>query len=144
MALARLRQLSAHEIGHTLGIAHNYIASAQTANGVQSVMDYPHPVTRLRDDGSIDLSGAYEDGIGAWDIVAVRYGYSDFAPGTNEDAALAAIIEEGERAGITFLTDQDARPVGSAHPQTHLWDNGTDAVAELERMLRVRETALGR
>ncbi len=144
MALARLRQLSAHEIGHTLGIAHNYIASAQTANGVQSVMDYPHPVTRLREDGSIDLSEAYEDGIGAWDIVAVRYGYSDFPPGTNEDAALDAIITEGERAGITFLSDQDARPLGSAHPQTHLWDNGADAVAELERMLRVREAALGR
>ncbi|HEU5207881.1 MAG TPA: zinc-dependent metalloprotease [Longimicrobiales bacterium] len=144
MALARLRQLSAHEIGHTLGIAHNYIASAQTANGVQSVMDYPHPIAELRPDGSIDLSGAYPDGIGAWDIVAVKYGYSDFAPGTNEDAALAAIIEEGRRAGITFLSDQDARPVGSAHPQTHLWDNGADAVAELRRMLEVREAALER
>ncbi len=144
MALARLRQLSAHEIGHTLGIAHNYIASAQTANGRMSVMDYPHPISQLRADGSIDLSSAYPDGIGAWDIVAVKYGYSDFAPGTDEKAALDAIIEEGHRAGITFLSDQDARPAGSAHPQTHLWDNGADAVAELRRMLEVREAALAR
>ena len=144
MALARLRQLSAHEIGHTLGIAHNYIASAQTANGRMSVMDYPHPISQLRADGSIDLSSAYPDGIGAWDIVAVKYGYSDFAPGTDEKAALGAIIEEGHRAGITFLSDQDARPVGSAHPQTHLWDNGADAVAELRRMLEVRGAALAR
>lgn len=144
MALARLRQLSAHEIGHTLGIAHNYIASAQTRNGVQSVMDYPHPVVRLRPDGSIDLSSAYPDGIGAWDVVAVKYGYSHFPPGTDEKAALTAIIDEGRRAGITFLSDQDARPVGSAHPQTHLWDNGEDAVAELRRMLDVRKAALER
>lgn len=144
MALARLRQLSAHEIGHTLGIAHNYIASAQTENGRMSVMDYPHPISQLRPDGSIDLSEAYPQGIGAWDIVAVKYGYSDFPPGTNEEAALDEIIAEGRRAGITFLSDQDARPVGSAHPQTHLWDNGADAVAELQRMLEVREAALSR
>ncbi|HUG41737.1 MAG TPA: zinc-dependent metalloprotease [Longimicrobiales bacterium] len=141
MALARIRQLSAHEVGHTLGIAHNYIASTA---GRASVMDYPHPLARLDPDGSIDLSDAYAAGIGEWDRMAVRYGYTDFPEGAAEDAALEAILDEAEARGLRFLSDQDARPAGSAHPHAHLWDNGTDAAAELRRVMRVREAALDR
>ncbi|HEX2167462.1 MAG TPA: zinc-dependent metalloprotease [Longimicrobiales bacterium] len=144
MALARLRQLSAHEIGHTLGIAHNYIASTQGEGGRASVMDYPHPLAQLTSDGDIDLSNAYDQKIGEWDKLAVAYGYQDFPAGVNEEAALDSILDVGARRGLTFLSDQDARPVGSAHPQSHLWDNGANAVRELERMLEVREVALER
>ena len=141
MALARIRQLSAHEVGHTLGISHNYIAS--TADRA-SVMDYPHPLVRLEADGSLDLSAAYDQGIGAWDRMAVRYGYSDFPEGTDEAAALEAILDEAEARGLRFLSDQDARPAGSAHPQAHLWDNGVEVAAELRRMMAVRRAALDR
>lgn len=141
MALARIRQLSAHEIGHTIGLAHNYIASAQ---GRASVMDYPHPLARLGPDGRVDLSDAYADGIGEWDKVAVTWGYQHFPEGTDEAAALDRLLTQARDRGLTFLTDQDARPAGSAHPQTHLWDNGVDAVAELDRVLRVRQAALSR
>lgn len=145
MSLARLRQLSAHEIGHTIGIAHNYISSAQGEGaGRASVMDYPHPLSRLNADGSIDLSAAYDDRIGEWDKIAIAYGYQDFPASVNEGAALDAILAEGTRRGLTFLSDQDARSVGSAHPQTHLWDNGADAAQELGRMLDVRAAALSR
>ena len=143
MALARLRQLSAHEIGHTIGIAHNYIASTQ-GEGRASVMDYPHPLVQLTSDGRIDLSNAYDQKIGEWDKIAVAYGYQDFPDNVNEEAALDSILRDGARRGLTFLSDQDARPVGSAHPQTHLWDNGANAVRELDRMLRVRQVALER
>ncbi|MGH7477439.1 MAG: zinc-dependent metalloprotease [Longimicrobiales bacterium] len=141
MALARIRQLSAHEVGHTLGLAHNYIASTQTR---ASVMDYPHPLVRLTADGHLDLSQAYDDAIGEWDKVAIRYGYQDFPSGTDEQAALETIIVDARSRGITFLSDQDARPPGSAHPQAHLWDNALDAAAELERIGRVRRVALDR
>ncbi len=141
MALARLRQLSAHEVGHTLGLQHNYIASTE---GRASVMDYPHPVAKLAADGTIDLSDAYATGIGAWDKEAVKYGYSDFPPGSDEKRALDGILTASRGRGLLFLSDQDARPLGSAHPTTHLWDNGTDAVAELTRMLDVRRAALAR
>ncbi|MEK6687198.1 MAG: zinc-dependent metalloprotease, partial [Gemmatimonadota bacterium] len=139
MALARIRQLSAHEVGHTLGIGHNYIASTQ---GRASVMDYPAPLVTLATDGRVDLTRAYAVGIGDWDKVAVTWGYQDFPDGTDEPAALEQILSASRARGLTFLTDQDARPTGSAHPETHLWDNGTDAAMELDRVMQVRARAM--
>jgi hypothetical protein len=141
MALARIRQLSAHEVGHTIGLSHNYISSAQ---GRASVMDYPHPLVQLDSRGDIDLSDAYDVDIGEWDKITVMYGYTDFGPGTDEDAALEQILQDGLAEGISFLADQDARPQGSAHSQTHLWDNGENAARELDRMMEVRRVALDR
>jgi hypothetical protein len=138
MALARLRQLSAHEVGHTLGFQHNYIASA---DGLSSVMDYPHPLITLKD-GEISLAGAYGVGIGEWDKVFVAYGYQDFPEGTDEQKALKDILDEARNRGLRYLSDQDARPEGSAHPATHLWDNGENARAELERMIELRMKVL--
>jgi len=141
MALARLRQLSAHEVGHTLGLSHNFVASA---TGQASVMDYPHPYAKLNDAGVPDLSHAYATGIGAWDKVAVVYGYQDVVPGEDEKQALDGVLRAANARGLYFLTDADARPPGSAHPQNHLWDNGTNAVDELERVMNVRRKALDR
>ncbi len=141
MTLARLRQLAAHEVGHTLGLQHNYISS--TANRA-SVMDYPHPMVKLTASGAIDLSDAYAVGIGAWDKEAIRFGYSDFAPGIDEPKALGALLAGARSRGLFFLTDQDARPFGSAHPGTHLWDNGADPTVELGRVMQVRRAALDR
>lgn len=138
MALARLRQLSAHEVGHTLGLAHAYSASADQNS---SVMDYPHPYVSNRD-GRLSLERAYDDKIGAWDKVAIQYGYQDFPEGTDEAAALNGIIAKSLADGLSFLSDQDARPRGGAHPFAHLWDNGTDAAAELNRVMDIRSIAL--
>jgi hypothetical protein len=142
MALARIRQLGAHEVGHTLGLSHNYISSAQTAAGQYSVMDYPHPMIELGADGKVELREAYPRGIGDWDKVWIKYGYTDFPPGTDEDAVLTNILLEAATEGLTFISDQDARPPGSAHPNVHLWDNGADAATELDRMMGVRRAAL--
>jgi hypothetical protein len=141
MALARIRQLSAHEVGHTLGLAHNYVSSTQNR---ASVMDYPHPLVQLRPDGTIDLSQAYTGEIGTWDKLAITWGYQDFPEGTDERLALERLLAEGRSRGITFLTDQDARSPGSVHPRAHLWDNGVDAAEELRRVLQVRRAALDR
>lgn len=135
-ALSRLKQLSAHEIGHTLGLAHNYIASSQ---GRSSVMDYPHPKYSIKDN-VISLDDAYAEGIGEWDIRAIRHGYAY----TVDDEALSLNQELMATAsmGLRFLTDQDARPMGSLSPYTHLWDNGRDPVAELDNLLTIRAHAL--
>jgi hypothetical protein len=140
MVLARIRQLAAHEVGHTLGLAHNFAASA-IAPGT-SVMDYPHPWITLDASGHPDLSHAYATGIGAWDKVAIQYGYSQFAPGDHEHAALDAILSKAQASGLYFITDQDSRPQGGAHPYSHLWDNGPDPAAELDRILTIRAAAL--
>ncbi len=138
MALNRLRQLAAHEVGHTIGLAHAYSSSSEN---MASVMDYPHPVVKLIN-GKIDLSQAYDDKIGAFDKVTIAYGYQDFPAGTDESKALNDIIQQSLKAGLTFLSDQDGRPVGGAHPYTHLWDNGRDAAEELNRVMEVRTVAL--
>jgi hypothetical protein len=141
MALARLRQLAAHEVGHTLGLMHNY--SASTVNR-SSVMDYPPPYVKLAADGTPDLSAAYATGIGEWDKVSIAFGYQDFAPGTNEEAALNKILLDAYGRGLRYLTDQDARPAGSSSSVAHLWDSGANAVDELNRLMQVRGAALKR
>ncbi|MDC6405788.1 MULTISPECIES: zinc-dependent metalloprotease [Maribacter] len=138
LALARIRQLSAHEIGHTLGFSHNFAAST---NGRASVMDYPHPQFSVKN-GEIDFSNAYDTGIGEWDKVIVAYAYSDFPKGTNEREALNEILEKATSDGLRYISDQDARPQGGAHVFAHLWDNGKSISDELLDMLKIRETAI--
>jgi len=141
MVLARLRQLAAHEVGHTLGLQHNYAASPVNRS---SVMDYPAPRAKLGADGLPDLSDAYAKGIGEWDKVAIAYGYQDFAPGSDEGAALDRTLSEAFARGLMYLTDQDARPASSASSVAHLWDNGTNVIDELSNVMKVRAAALRR
>ena len=137
-SLDRIRQLSAHEIGHTLGFAHNYISSA---NNRSSVMDYPHPKIDIVN-GNINIDNAYSKNIGDWDKVSVRYAYTDFQENENEDVKLNDIIEEAVNKGLYFLSDSDSRPAGSANPFSHLWDNGEFPYIELNKLLKVRDLAL--
>ncbi|MEX2511655.1 MAG: zinc-dependent metalloprotease [Cyclobacteriaceae bacterium] len=139
LALARMRQLAAHEVGHTLGLPHNYIASSY---GRASVMDYPHPTVKLTSGNKIDLSDAYGEGIGAWDKVAIKMAYSVFPQGTDDMEEIEKMVKDYQEKGMGFLSDQDARPIGSAHPQTHLWDNGGDAVDELNHVMKIRSRVL--
>ncbi|GAA4358053.1 zinc-dependent metalloprotease [Kangiella marina] len=137
MALARIRQLSAHEVGHTLGLAHNFAASV---NNRASVMDYPHPYVTLHN-GQVSLAKAYAEGIGRWDIEAVRYGYAEF-DADKEAEALREIVRDTSSKGLFFISDADARPQGGSQAEAHLWDNGADAAQELSRVLQVRQQAL--
>lgn len=146
MVLARLRLLAAHEVGHTLGLAHNFAASAWPHTPAQSVsvMDYPHPWITLDRDGAPDLSQAYGANIGDWDRVAINYGYRQFGTQTQETAGLERILSDSAQSGLVFISDADARAISSAHPYAHMWDNGADPAAELERLLTVRAAALAR
>jgi hypothetical protein len=138
MALARLRQLGAHEVGHTLGFTHNFAASA---NNRASVMDYPHPLVTLKND-EVDISNAYATGIGDWDKVTVSYCYSEFNKNADEKTELNKILNKAKNDGLRFISDSDARPQGGAHALAHLWDNGKSASEELNNVLHVRAKAI--
>jgi hypothetical protein len=138
MALARIRQLSAHEVGHTLGFAHNFAASA--INNA-SVMDYPHPTLSLKN-GEIDFSNAYAKGIGEWDKATVAYSYDDVSDSVDEKTALTGLLDDAFSKGMRFISDSDARPEGGAHAKGHLWDNGENASEELLDLLELRKTAI--
>ncbi|MBT8255553.1 MAG: zinc-dependent metalloprotease, partial [Bacteroidia bacterium] len=138
MALARIRQLSAHEVGHTLGFAHNFAASAK---GRVSVMDYPHPALRIINE-SIDFGNAYATGIGDWDKVTVAYSYGNTNQDIDEELYLRMVLLQAQSDGLRFISDSDARAMGGAHVSAHLWDNGISASEELKNVLRIRKVAI--
>jgi hypothetical protein len=138
-ALNRLKQLSAHEIGHTIGLAHSY---ATSATGRSSVMDYPHPIITEDEKGNLDFGDAYDLKIGPWDKLAITYGYGQPAPNQNEKEFLEKTLQATYAAGYEFITDSDSRNPSGVHPRSHLWDNGASAPEELKRMLRLRENRM--
>jgi hypothetical protein len=138
MALARLRQLAAHEVGHALGFAHNFAAS-RLGNG--SVMDYPHPLLALGPDGKISLDHAYGIGLGAWDDFIIAHAYAQFAPGA-EESSLAKLRADIAKAGFHYISDQDARSPGDAEPDGLLWDSGPDTLKTFDALLAARQKAL--
>jgi len=101
-------------------------------------MDYPHPLERLRDDGTIDLSDAYAVGIGEWDKVAITYGYQDFPKGTDEPKAVRKILDDAWTQDLRYMTNQDT----DSNPKVDQWANGTDPAAELQRIMNIRRAAL--
>lgn len=135
MALARIRQLSAHEIGHTLGLTHNFGASP---NNRGSVMDYPFPRFSLKPDGTIDLSDVYAKGIGSWDKRAIMWGYSDFPQGANEDAELDKITKETIKQGFVYAPDQAL----GVNPIANQWDDGANPIDQLNKLMTVRRHIL--
>ena len=142
LSLARIRQLSAHEVGHTLGFSHNFAASTYADRA--SVMDYPAPDVGIAADGSFDFSRAYGVGVGAWDVQMVRYAYSVYPDTAAERAGLEAILRENRERGYLYIGDSDARAPGTAHPLAALWDNGADPIARLAHEAQVRRAALAR
>ncbi len=140
MALARVRQLSAHEVGHTLGFPHNYLASTY---GRESVMDYPAPFVEIAADGTLDLSNAYVQRIGEYDKLSVNWLYREFPQGTDESSALEQIVEQGIRDGLLFMAHNNNNFIGAGHPYAGVWDNGANLVDHLKHEIRVRNIGLG-
>ncbi len=138
LALSRIRQLSAHEIGHTLGFAHNFAAST---NNRSSVMDYPHPLIEIKDN-EIYFNNAYDSGIGEWDKITVAYSYSESKGNQNEQKELNNILNNATAKGYRFISDYDARSLDGSHAFAHLWDNGDVAYEGLDDVINIRRKAI--
>jgi len=138
LALSRIRQLSAHEIGHTLGFAHNFAAST---NNRSSVMDYPHPLIEIKDN-EIYFNNAYDKGIGEWDKITVAYSYSELSGNQNEEKELNNILNNATAKGYRFISDYDARSLDGSHAFAHLWDNGDVAYEGLDDVINIRRRAI--
>jgi hypothetical protein len=141
MVLARLRQLAAHEVGHTLGFAHNFAASR---HGNGSVMDYPHPLPALGADGGVTLPQPYGTGLGAWDDFIVAHAYTEFATPQAEADGLARLRAHARVQGLDYVSVADSRPSGAGHPGGLMWDVGTDALAGWDLLMAARRRALER
>ena len=139
MSLDRVRQLSAHEVGHTLGYPHNYLSSSY---GRESVMDYPAPLVEITAAGKIDLSNAYIQRIGEYDKLAIRYSYEQFAPGADEKEELAKIVQESLDSGLLFMAHNNNNFVGGGHQFAGVWDNGDNLVDHLKHEIEVRRIGL--
>jgi hypothetical protein len=133
----RFKLLVAHEVGHTLGLRHQYIGSAQ---GNSSVMDYPFPNITLDADGIPRLRDVFPNAVGPWDKFMVQYGYQSFTP-DEEAARLADLIDGIERQGFYWMTDEDSN---HADPFVEKWDFGADPVAALNTVLSIRRAAMQR
>ncbi len=141
ISLARLRQLATHEIGHSIGLQHNFAAS--TYGGRASVMDYPAPKIAIKD-GQLDFSDAYARGVGVWDRFVIDWLYAPAPAGSDEKAWLKAKADKSQADGLRYVSDEDARAADTPHPLGAVWDNGSDPVAELEHVMAVRKIALDR
>ncbi len=117
--LARIRQLSAHEVGHTLGIGHNYYDS--TAGRI-SVMDYPHPLVTMSAEGTsiIRRCMTWGSASGTKSPSVRLFGLSLW----HRRGQGARDCSRGwTQEGFCYLSNQDI----DAHPRVDTWSNGTDA-----------------
>lgn len=131
VVLARMRQLAVHEVGHALGLAHNF---ASHLHSELSVMDYPGPRFVVDEAGRIDHTRAYSSGLGPWDFRQIAALYTD---GWREE-------RPGEAGGddTLYITDADSRVDDAANGESGTWITRGQPFDEMRRVLAVRSRAL--
>lgn len=138
LSLARIRQLAAHEVGHTLGLDHNFAAST---NQDASVMDYPHPKIQLKGN-DIDISAPYTTGVGPWDDFTIAYGYSDQGDARTQQALQVDLLADVAKRGLRYIGEADSRQKDASQAYASLWDSGDDPIDQLGKLNKIRTKAI--
>lgn len=138
LSLARIRQLAAHEVGHTLGLDHNFAAST---NQDASVMDYPHPKIQLKGN-DIDISAPYTTGVGPWDDFAIAYGYSEQGDARTQQALQVDLLADVAKRGLRYIGEADSRQKDGSQAYASLWDSGDDPIDQLGKLNKIRTKAI--
>ena len=138
LSLARIRQLAADEVGHTLGLDHNFAAST---NQDASVMDYPHPKIQLKGN-DIDISAPYTTGVGPWDDFTIAYGYSDQGDARTQQALQVDLLADVAKRGLRYIGEADSRQKDASQAYASLWDSGDDPIDQLGKLNKIRTKAI--
>jgi hypothetical protein len=148
LAQAYLKNVIMHEVGHTLGLRHNFRASTMydlkqiqdpnftKINGVAtSVMDY----TPFNISPKGEKQGEYVmSTIGAYDYWAIEFGYKQFAPG-QEAQGLAQILAKASQPELQFDSDEDAGfgSMGGVDPMVNRFDLGANPLAYYKQRMKL-------
>jgi hypothetical protein len=140
LAKAYLKRTIMHEVGHTIGLRHNFRASTlydlkkihdsdfTKVNGITaSVMDYAP--FNIAPQG--EKQGEYVmSTLGVYDYWAVEFGYKQFAAG-QEAEGLAKVLAKASQPELQFDTDEDAGfgPLVGIDPHVNRFDMGSDPLA---------------
>ena len=150
-----IREIMAHEVGHTLGLRHNFKGSdwlsldevrrrrdTTDEPTVASVMDY-NPILFFPGDDLTKIKHYLSPTVGPYDAWAVEYGYALPPKDGKTDDMLAKVASRNNEPGLAYATDEDTVGAVSPDPGANRYDMGDDPAAWADARRTLADDLLG-